>query len=256
MGQVEKGAFAVEAPPLDLPPTAAAVSRQHKRVPRWLRMSIRTATLVGLIALPTLAVKDPSFEKLTQYKYATYLPQQMQAAASFVLFTCLSPHKHGYVLSQPPLLPDLQSHRGFSILFASLGAFVVPLWIPLLGDVVIAFTAVIPSEHNEPFSPAAAAWAKYACLQQKKAMYVIYWGGVHCTPSAAAVCCGEGTAMLRTYILHVGLLSCCSWPCWDLAGVRSVPGLLKRYLHDAAVCGHRWRGVLPRRVAEPGEQMV
>jgi hypothetical protein len=41
---------------------------QHKRVPRWLRMSLRTAILVGMIALPTLAVKEPSFEKLTKYK--------------------------------------------------------------------------------------------------------------------------------------------------------------------------------------------
>ena len=41
---------------------------QHKSVPRWLRMSLRTAILVGLIALPTLAVKEPSFEKLTKYR--------------------------------------------------------------------------------------------------------------------------------------------------------------------------------------------
>jgi hypothetical protein len=34
--------------------------------------------------------------------------------------------------------------RGFSAVFASLGAFVVPMWIPLLGDIVLAFTAIIP----------------------------------------------------------------------------------------------------------------
>lgn len=43
-------------------------SSQHKSVPRWLRMSIRTAILVGLISVPTLAVKDPCFEQLTKYK--------------------------------------------------------------------------------------------------------------------------------------------------------------------------------------------
>lgn len=36
--------------------------------------------------------------------------------------------------------------RGFSAVFASLGAFVIPLWIPLLGDIVLAFTAVIPGQ--------------------------------------------------------------------------------------------------------------
>ena len=43
-------------------------TEQHKKVPRWVRMSTRTALLVGLIALPTLAFKEPSFERLTQYQ--------------------------------------------------------------------------------------------------------------------------------------------------------------------------------------------
>lgn len=32
-------------------------------------------------------------------------------------------------------------------MFASLGMFVIPLWIPLLGDIVIAFTAIMPGKH-------------------------------------------------------------------------------------------------------------
>jgi hypothetical protein len=34
--------------------------------------------------------------------------------------------------------------RGYSILFATLGAFVIPMWIPLLGSIVTAFTFVVP----------------------------------------------------------------------------------------------------------------
>jgi hypothetical protein len=40
----------------------------HKRVPRWLRMSLRIALLVGVVSLPALAVKDPTFEALTKYR--------------------------------------------------------------------------------------------------------------------------------------------------------------------------------------------
>jgi hypothetical protein len=40
----------------------------HKTVPRWLRMSLRTALLVGVVAMPALAVKDPAFTSLTKYK--------------------------------------------------------------------------------------------------------------------------------------------------------------------------------------------
>lgn len=66
-----------------------------------MRMSLRTAILVGLIALPTLALKDPTFLGVSQYS-------------------------------------------GFSMVFAALGAFVLPMWIPLLGQVVVTFTLVLP----------------------------------------------------------------------------------------------------------------
>ncbi|KAF8072621.1 hypothetical protein HT031_000281 [Scenedesmus sp. PABB004] len=48
------------------PPREAV--RQHKRVPRWLRMSLRTSVMIGLVALPALAVKEPSFERLFRFK--------------------------------------------------------------------------------------------------------------------------------------------------------------------------------------------
>lgn len=35
------------------------------------------------------------------------------------------------------------------MVFAVLGAFVVPMWIPLLGDIVVAFTAVLPREYEQ-----------------------------------------------------------------------------------------------------------
>jgi hypothetical protein len=70
MNQAPKSALAVEGQQADSSTlqTHKHRTQQHKNVPRWLRMSLRTAILVGLIALPTLAVKEPSFEKLTQYK--------------------------------------------------------------------------------------------------------------------------------------------------------------------------------------------
>lgn len=37
-------------------------------VPRWLRMSLRIALLVGVVALPALALKDPTFEALIKYR--------------------------------------------------------------------------------------------------------------------------------------------------------------------------------------------
>jgi hypothetical protein len=69
MHQASKSALEVEgqADPSTLH-THRHGTMQHKSVPRWLRMSLRTAILVGLIALPTLALKEPSFEQLTKYK--------------------------------------------------------------------------------------------------------------------------------------------------------------------------------------------
>eukprot|EP00878_Enallax_costatus_P032596 GHUV01035836.1.p1 GENE.GHUV01035836.1~~GHUV01035836.1.p1 ORF type:complete len:191 (+),score=17.65 GHUV01035836.1:627-1199(+) len=44
-----------------VPPEGDTAIRQHKSVPRWLRMALRVAILVGLVSLPALATKDPSF---------------------------------------------------------------------------------------------------------------------------------------------------------------------------------------------------
>jgi hypothetical protein len=47
---------------------ASSKTTSHKSVPRWLRMSLRTAILMAVVALPALAVKDPAFESLTKYR--------------------------------------------------------------------------------------------------------------------------------------------------------------------------------------------
>jgi hypothetical protein len=49
-------------------PALAHDNRQHKRFPRWLRMSTRVSLLVGVIALPSLCVKDESFKNLNKYR--------------------------------------------------------------------------------------------------------------------------------------------------------------------------------------------
>jgi hypothetical protein len=48
---------------------------------------------------------------------------------------------------------------GFSMVFAALGAFVLPMWIPLLGEVVVTFTLVLPSECGGGAPCAACACA-------------------------------------------------------------------------------------------------
>jgi hypothetical protein len=73
MGQPGKAVLEVQGAPGDVSqqgPHGHSV-RQHQTVPRWLRMSLRTALLVGMIALPTLAFKDPAFVRLTQHKCVT-----------------------------------------------------------------------------------------------------------------------------------------------------------------------------------------
>lgn len=75
-------------------PKKQPVTQQHKRVPRWLRMALRIGILCCLVALPALAVKEPSFERLFKYKNYSIIflvlgtmvrnqaqPQQQQAQA-------------------------------------------------------------------------------------------------------------------------------------------------------------------------------
>jgi hypothetical protein len=60
----------VESAKVQHAPSSKTMS--HKTVPRWLRMSLRIALLVGVVALPALALKDPSFESLTKYRSYRY----------------------------------------------------------------------------------------------------------------------------------------------------------------------------------------
>lgn len=149
-----KAAAALE---VQAPPTAGErgsgshrATEQHKSVPRWLRMSLRTSILVGLIALPTLALKDPTFPGMSQYRCVRTSTQH-------------STQPLQYTLSDLHASRILLGCRSFSMVFAALGAFVLPMWIPLLGDIVVAFTAVLPSECRQAGVHVRAACAYRLC---------------------------------------------------------------------------------------------
>lgn len=63
MGQAK--ALHIEEAPSKLAPPS---NKSHKSVPRWLRMSLRSALLMGVVALPSLVVKDESFKGLNKYR--------------------------------------------------------------------------------------------------------------------------------------------------------------------------------------------
>lgn len=66
MLQIEEVAVGARARPSQ----QRRLSTAHKTFPRWLRMSSRIAILVGAVALPSLIVKDESFQGLNKFRCA------------------------------------------------------------------------------------------------------------------------------------------------------------------------------------------
>jgi len=80
-------------------PNQKPVQQVHKSVPRWLRMSLRIALLMGLVSLPPLAIKE---------------------------------------------LPTTSGLKDSANLFVVLGCVALGVWEPMLGNVVIIFTILVP----------------------------------------------------------------------------------------------------------------
>lgn len=102
--------------------SAHSKSVAHKAVPRWLRMSVRIALLVGVVAVPALAVKEPSFVNL--FKYRNY------SIAFMVLGTLVLPiwePNLGMVVVIFTLLIPSESHGDEA------GLFVISILVSYLG---------------------------------------------------------------------------------------------------------------------------
>jgi hypothetical protein len=150
--------------------------------------------------------------------------------------------------------------RQFNILFTTLGTMVMPIWIPHLGNVVVAFTLVIPRECVLTPAPPPPHTHTHMRARARDATCR------HSLVLASAPCCVRLPTCSPSCQTHA-LFDCaacgrpcphvtCSRPGGAVAVVRPVCGVAQHRLHDGAVRRRHGRHVLLRRAAQPGASGV